>query len=251
MKSTVFLASAAALLALAGCNKKVSQDQGGTADTSTVKITQSTPPAGGNWTDVVNETSGGGYLMGDPNAKTKVLEIASLGCPYCKRFEDEGAPHLLDLVKAGKINWEFRPYLIHGPIDMAANLIAKCNGPKTFFPLAFAMYKDQESWMGKLEAAPQSQLEQMSNLPTNQIFKAYANLAGLQDFAAARGLPKAKSDQCLANQQMIDREVQITSNVNQDYPDFKGTPSFVLNGKLLPDAGEWAKLKPLLEETLK
>lgn len=250
MKSTVFLASAAALLALAGCNKKASPDQGATADTSTVKITQTSPPPGGSWTDVVNETSDG-YQMGNPNAKAKLIEIGSLGCPVCKKFDDEGVPHVMDLVKTGKLSWEFRPYLIHGPIDMAADLIARCNGTKTFFPLALAMYKDQESWMGKVEAAPQSQLEQMQNLPTNQIFKAFATLSGLQDWAAARGLPKAKSDQCLSDQKMIDREVQVTSNVNQSYPDFKGTPSFILDGKLLADTSSWSKLQPQLEAALK
>ena len=250
MKSRVSIACAAALIALAGCNKKSGSDQAATPDTSTVKITQSAPPPGGSWTDVVNETSDG-YLMGNPNAKVKLVEIGSLGCPVCKKFDDEGVPHVMDLVKTGNLSWEFRPYLIHGPIDMAADLIARCNGVKTFFPLALAMYKDQESWMGKVEAAPQSQLEQMSNLPPTQIFKAYATLSGLQDWAAARGIPKAKSDQCLSDQKMIDKEVQVTSNVNQSYPAFQGTPSFVLNGDLLTNTSNWAALKPKLDEALK
>ena len=46
-------------------------------------------------------------------------------------------------------------------------------------------------------------------------------------------LPQAKSNQCLADQKMIDREVQMTSDVNSQYPEFAGTPSFVLNGKML------------------
>ena len=25
-------------------------------------------------------------------------------------------------VKSGQVSWEFRPYIIHGPVDMAANL---------------------------------------------------------------------------------------------------------------------------------
>ena len=250
MKSTVLLACAAALIALSGCNKKANDAPSATADEGTVKITQANPPPGGTWADVVNETTAG-YMMGNPKAKVKLVEIGSLGCPVCKKFDDEGVPHVIDMVKTGNLSWEFRPYLIHGPIDMAADLIARCNGAKTFFPLALAMYKDQESWMGKVETAPQSQLEQYQNLPTNQIFKAYAKLAGLQDWAAARGLPQAKSDQCLSDQAMIDKEVQVTSNVNNQYPDFKGTPSFVLNGSLLPETSSWEKLKPQLEAALK
>jgi protein-disulfide isomerase len=183
----------------------------------------------------------------------KLIEIGSLSCPHCKLFEDEGVPTLIEkYVKPGNVSWEFRPYLIHGPIDMAADLIARCNGPKTFFPLAQALYKDQSVWVGKIEAAPQDKVQQIQNLPTNQIFVAMANLLGLQDWAAARGVPQAKSNECLSDQKMIDHEVQVTSNVNSQFPDFVGTPSFVINGKLQPkEVASWDKLKPLLDAALK
>ena len=89
-------------------------------------------------------------MMGNPNAKVKLIEIGSLSCPHCKAFEDEGVPTLVDkYVKTGKVSWEFRPYVIHGPIDMAANLIVRCNGLKTFFPLCKALYKDQAELDGQ------------------------------------------------------------------------------------------------------
>ena len=252
MKRILILAASAAVLALAACNKNSSQTQGAVVANETVTITQATPPPGGTWVDVVNATSAGGFMMGNPNAKVKLVEIASLGCPFCKRFEDEGAPHLLDYVKGGQMSWEFRPYLIHGPIDLAADLIVRCNGVKSFFPLVQAIYKDQSVWMGKIEAAPQAKVAQIQSLPTNQIFVAMASLAGLQDWAAARGMPHAKSNQCLSDQKMIDQEVQVTSDVNNQFPDFKGTPSFVINGKLLPqETSTWDKLQPQLQDAMK
>jgi protein-disulfide isomerase len=187
MKVRTFLVSATAVLALAGCNKK-NQTQGTAVANETVTITQANPPPGGTWADVVNATSSG-YMMGNPNAKVKLIEIGSLSCPHCKKFDDEGVPALIDkYVKPGKVSWEFRPYLIHGPIDMAANLVVSCNGVKSFFPLARALYKDQAIWMAKVEAAPQDKVEQLQNLPTNQMFVAMANLLGLQDWAPARGV---------------------------------------------------------------
>jgi hypothetical protein len=114
-----------------------------------------------------------------------------------------------------------------------------------------ALYKDQAQWMGKIEATPQDKLTQIQNLPTDQVFIGIASLAGLQDWAAARGVPQAKSKQCLSNQKMIDHEVQVTANVNNQYPEFKGTPSFVLNGQMLSETGSWDKLKPQLEAALK
>src|SRR4051794_24999335 len=135
MKVRTFLACTMAVLALAGCNKK-NEGGTGTAANETVKITQANPPPGGTWADVVNQTSAGGYMMGNPNAKVKLVEIGSLFCPYCKRFEDEGAPVLVEkYVKPGNVSWEFRPYVIHGVIDVAANITARCGGLKTFFPL--------------------------------------------------------------------------------------------------------------------
>ena len=252
MKAHHLIGCALAALALAACNKNANENQATPVANEKVTISQAAPPPGGSWADVVNATADG-VMMGNPNAKVKLLEIGSLSCPHCKAFDDEGVPPLIDkYVKSGKVSWEFRPYLIHGPIDMAADLVVKCNGVKTFFPLVQALYKDQSVWMAKVESAPQDKLAQMQNLPTNQMFVAWANLLGLQDWAAARGVPQAKSNQCLSDQKMIDREVQATSNVNNQYPEFEGTPSFVIDGKMLPkDTTTWEKLEPQLQDALK
>lgn len=247
MKIGIFTVAATAALALAGCG----QDKGSSAAAAndTVTITQAKPPPGGDWTDVVNATSAG-YLMGNPDAKVKLVEIASLSCPYCKKFEEEGVPKILEQVKGGQLSWEFRPYLIHGPVDMAANLLARCNGVKTFFPLTKAFYADQAKFAAKVEATPQDQLEKIQNLPPEQVFVAMANLLGMQEWAAARGVPTAKSNQCLTDRKMIDHEVQVTSDVTSQYPEFKGTPSFIINGKMLADTANWAKLEPQLKAAL-
>ena len=251
MKVRNLLACTMAVLALAACNKNKSET-GAPAANDTVKITQASPPPGGTWADVVNETSAGGFMMGNPNAKVKLLEIGSLSCPHCQKFEEEGVPVLTDkYLKSGNLSYEFRPYIIHGPIDMAADLIVRCNGIKTFFPLVQALYKDQPVWLAKVEATPQDKLNQLQNLPTNQVFVAMASLLGLQDWAAARGVPQAKTNQCLSDQKMIDREVQITADVNSQYPEFQGTPAFVINGTMLKDTASWDKLQPQLDAALK
>jgi protein-disulfide isomerase len=250
MKVRIFLASAMTVLALAGCNKK-NEGTGTAAVNQTVTITQANPPPGGTWADVVNATSAG-FMMGNPNARVKLVEIGSLFCPYCPKFEDEGSPVLVEkYVKTGNVSWEFRPYVIHGPIDVAANIIARCSGVKTFFPLTMALYKDQPTLEAKIQAVPQDKLAAMQNLPTTQVFVAFANVLGLQDWAAARGVPQAKSNQCLSDQKRIDQEVQFTSDVNTQYPEFSGTPAFVINGKMLKDTGDWAKLQPQLDAALK
>jgi protein-disulfide isomerase len=251
MTNRKFLMAAVAVLALGACNKGSHGSQA-TADNTKVTITQAKPPAGGTWADVVNQTSAG-YVMGNPDAKVKLVEIGSLSCPHCQKFEMEGSQQLIDkYVKSGNVSWEFRPYLIHGAIDVAADLLVRCNGGKTFFPLMKALYTDQPVWMAKLETAPKDKLDQIQNLPPNQSFVQMASLLGLQDWAAARGVPVAKSNQCLSDQKMIDNEVQVSADVNNQYPDFEGTPTFILNGTMQPkEVATWPLVEAKLQEALK
>src|SRR4051794_15501913 len=119
MKVRTLLACSMAMAALAACNKNNQESGSAPAETDKIIVTTANPPPGGTWADVANETTAGGFVMGNPNAEVKLLEIGSLFCPYCKRFEDEGAPQLVEkYVKPGKVSWEFRPYVIHGPIDV-------------------------------------------------------------------------------------------------------------------------------------
>ena len=184
MKPTTFLACAAAVVAIAGCNSK----QGNAAtNESSVKLEQVKPPAGGGWTQVVNPTEAGGFVMGNPNAKVKLIEFGSMTCPHCREFDELGGDALVNTyVKSGQVSWEFRPYVIHGPIDLAANIVARCAGTKAFFPLTKALYKDQATLLAKIEATPQDKIAQIQNLPTNQVFVAMANLLGQIGRASCR-----------------------------------------------------------------
>lgn len=247
MKAFLFLFSTIAAVAVAGCNTK----QSDSATSTPVKLEQVAPPKGGDWSMVANPAQSGGFVMGNPNAKVKLVEIGSLTCPHCRAFDEEGVPTLIDkYVKSGQVSWEFRNYVRDG-FDLTAALIARCNGAKTFFPLARALYKDQPEWVGKVQTVPQDKLQAMQNLPPEQQFGALAKVAGLQDWAAARGVPLAKSAQCLANQQSINQLVQMASDITSQYPEFQGTPSFIINGKMLKDTATWDKLKPQLEAAVK
>jgi protein-disulfide isomerase len=190
-------------------------------------------------------------MMGNPNAKVKLVEIGALTCPHCREFEEKGAPVLVDkYVKSGQVSWEFRPYLLHG-LDLPAVLIAGCNGAQSFFPLMKALYDDQEKWIAKVQGAPEAEAERVQNLPINQQFVALARMAGLQDWAAARGVAQAKSTQCLSNEKEINRLVQVSSDVTNQFPSFEGTPSFIINGTMLDKTATWEKLQPQLDAALK
>ena len=247
MKPRHILACAVAMIALAGCKK----EQTNVANSGPVNITPVAPPPGGDWTQTVSATPAGGFLMGNPNAKVKLVEYGSLTCPHCREFDEKGVPSLINTyVKSGQVSWEFRNY-VRDAFDLTASLIARCNGPKSFFPLSRALYKDQQQWVAKIQATPQDQVEGLQNLPPSQQFMAMAKVAGFQDWAAARGLPVAKSSQCLTDQAAINQLVQMTSDATTKYPDFPGTPTFVINDQMVKEVATWDGLEPKLKDALR
>lgn len=246
MKPSHFLACAMAVVAIAGCNSK----QGDAATNTPVKLEQIAPPKGGDWTQVVAQTPEGGFRMGNPNAPVKLIEFGSMTCPHCREFDETGVDRLVNTyVKSGQVSYEFRNY-VRDAFDLTASLIARCNGANSFFPLERALYDNQLDWVGKIQAAPQEQLEALQNLPPNRQFLEMAKIAGFQQWAAMRGVPEAKSTQCLTDENAVNQLVQMTSDATTQYPDFQGTPGFVLNGKLLKDTATWSTLEPHLRNAL-
>jgi protein-disulfide isomerase len=246
MKPSHFLACAMALVAIAGCNSK----QGDAATNAPLNIKPIAPPAGGDWTQMVSQTPEGGFLMGNPNAPVKLIEFGSMTCPHCREFDETGVDKLVNTyVKSGQVSYEFRNY-VRDAFDLTASLIARCNGATSFFPLERALYEGQLDWVGKIQAAPQQQLEALQNLPPNRQFLEMAKIAGFQQWAAMRGVPEAKSTQCLTDENAVNQLVQMTSDATTQYPDFQGTPAFVLNGTLLKDTATWGTLEPHLRSAL-
>ena len=246
MKPTIFLACALAVVAVAGCDAK----QGNAATNAPVNVKPVPPPKGGDWATVVSATPEGGFRMGNPDAKLKLIEYGSLTCPHCREFDEKGAePLIANYVKTGQLSWEFRNY-VRDAFDLTASLVARCNGANSFFPLTRAFYKDQSEWVAKIQATPPAQIEQLQNLPPNQQFVELAKVAGFQDWAAARGVPAAKTNQCLANENSVNQLVQMTSDATSQYPEFPGTPTFILNGKMLDKTATWELLEPQLRSAL-
>ena len=246
IKAATTMASALALV-LAGCHS----NQGNTGTSSEdVKYANTTPPKGGDWSQVINATPDGGVMMGNPNAKVHLIEIGSLTCPHCREFEETAVDQLVaKYVKTGKVSYEFRNY-IRDMFDLSAVLIAKCNRPEAFFPLSRAFYDDQPNWVGNVIKIPAAQQQAMQNLPENQIELEAAQAAGLLDWAAARGVPQAKSTQCLTDTKKIDEIVNQSGAISGQWPDFSGTPNFVINGTLDTKIAKWPDLDAALQKAL-
>lgn len=241
MKPAYVLLAAAAILGSAACDAK-----GDKTSTSAASgpIKPVAPPQGGDWTKVAAFTPEGGVLIGNPNADVKLVEYASMTCPHCAEFAEAGTPQLLDkYVKTGRVSWEFRNFLRDG-LDMSMTLISRCSGPDKFVTLSDALFKSQPQLFEKAQAATPEQ-QQAATDPTG-----FANLVGLQQWAAQRGIPSAKANACLTDQALMTQIMNTSNEVTNQYPDFKGTPSFILNGKLLDATATWDKLEPQLRDAI-
>jgi len=242
--SALFLASAA-LLATA-CNAEK-----GTANSSGPEVTAAPVPApnNGDWSTIVTRTAEGGFLMGNPNAKVKLVEFGSMTCPHCAEFEELGGKALVDnYVKKGLVSWEFRNF-VRDPFDMTATLLARCGGEANFFGMTRTLFHDQKNWIGKIQAADQAQLQALQTAPVAQQFSTIADLAGLKSFAAQRGVPRAKADQCLGNETEINQLVQMNSDAVSSF-NIPGTPTFLINGTIADKTATWETLEPKIKEAL-
>jgi protein-disulfide isomerase len=246
MKISYLMLASAALLATA-CNA----EKGATSTDKGPEVTAKPVPApnNGDWSTVVSKTAEGGFVMGNPNAKVKLVEFGSLTCPHCAEFEELGGKALVDnYVKKGLVSWEFRNF-VRDQFDMTATLLARCGGEASFFGLTRNMFADQRDWIGKIQAADPAKAQALETMPPAQRFSAIADLAGLKQYAAMRGVPSAKGEQCLANQSEVDRLVQMNTDATTTY-NIPGTPSFLINGTLLEQTATWEKLEPQIKEAL-
>ena len=243
--SILFLASAA-LLATA-CNA----EKGAASNSGSPEVTAKPVPApnNGDWSTVVSKTPEGGFVMGNPNAKVKLVEFGSLTCPHCAEFEHLGGKALVDnYVKKGLVSWEFRNF-VRDPFDMTATLLARCGGAASFFGLTRNLFADQKEWIGKVQAADQATMQSLQSMQPAQQFSTIADLAGLKAYASMRGVPRAKGEQCLADEAEVNKLVQMNSDAVSTY-NIPGTPTFLINGEVVDKTASWEALEPKIKEAL-
>lgn len=253
LKRPVRSLMAASLLVIIGaCNDDATSNAAGsntaaTTATSKTATSKAATPAGQRaWTSVVEATPEGGFRVGNPNAEVKLVEFASLTCPHCAEFHEQGMSTLLNTyVASGKVSYELRNFILNGP-DYAATLLARCQGPATFYKLADAFFEQQKKWLEPFANLTEADQQRLQALPADQQMVGLADAGGLDDFMRTRGMPRAKFQQCLTNQGDIAKLAAIRNEAISKY-NIPGTPAFVINGELVQDTATWAQLEPKLK----
>lgn len=88
--------------------------------------------------------------LGNPNAKVTMVEYASVGCPVCRKWQEEVYPAFkAKYVDTGKVHYVFREMLVgQGPevtVASAGFLLARCAGKDKYFAVNDAIFAAQDA----------------------------------------------------------------------------------------------------------
>lgn len=237
------LASMAAL-ALASCGGN-GQEKGELKGEAAAEVKA---PEGKQWTDVVTKTADGGFLVGNPNAPVKLIEFASLTCHVCAQFAADAGEELdAKYINTGKVSFEVRNF-IRDELDLAAARIARCGAPEAVYPLNKQFMAFQETMFANMKTVENDAAvnARISALKGGDRAFAVAEVAGIVDFFAQRGVSRDQSKACLADTKEMEKLAELTSDYGKNF-DIKGTPTFYLNGNKI-DVTAWQPVKGKLQE---
>lgn len=196
-------------------------------------------PAPRPWTAVARPAATGSYLIGNPNARVKLIEYVSYTCPHCAHLEEESGTALAAMVRSGSTSIEIRNQ-VHDGIDLAAVALARCAGPAAFPAVHRAFFRQQEQWLARAVEWSEGNRARVAAWPQLAQLAAVADGAGLTAIAREAGAPAAAIAACFTNDAAVKQALAVSEATKVD-----GTPAFRINGRLVENVG-WAQLQPQL-----
>ena len=205
--------------------------------------------AGGNtkadWNTTVAQENHG-HRIGNPDAEHVLTEYISYTCPHCATFAQRGDRALkIGYVHNGKLALEIR-HLVRDPIDLTAAMLTHCGDTRRFTLNHNAFMYSQAKWLPTAQTATQAQVARWTNSDRKAARRAIARDFGFYDIMSARGYDVTDVDKCLNDDAKAQALVE-TSAADARRLGLKGTPSFVLDGKLLDGVHSWEALQPVLD----
>jgi len=204
-------------------------------------------PTRSNWDTVVVETDFG-HRVGNPDAKVKLVEFFSYTCPHCAEFAQQGEGAIkLGYLAPGKVSVEYR-HLIRDPVDLTVGMLVNCGATAKFPRNHEAFILGQSRWIAPLARSTQAQ-QQRWRTPGPVGRRAIATDFGFYAIMERRGYRRTDVDRCLADEAMATRLAE-TSAREWDRPGVDSTPTFAINGVVMPGTHTWAALERQLKEFL-
>lgn len=176
-----------------------------------------------------------GNSMGDPNAPVKIIEYSDFQCPYCKQFSDTTEQGIIDnFVATGKVYFTFRSM---------GNFISRNIGlggteSRDAAEAAYCASDQGKFW------------EYKDILFANSLGEdeGYFARVRLEKMAEAIGLDLTQFNDCMDSEKYRDRVEQ--DGIDGQAAGITGTPSFLINGKLVVGAQPYSTFQAEIEAAL-
>ena len=146
--------------------------------------------------------------LGNPKAKVKLVEYASLSCTHCAVFNNEVFPAFKKkYIDTGKVHYTLREILTPpAQVAAAGYLTARCAGKDKYFTVVDAVFRGHDEMVKTGDAR-----------------------AVLVAAAQAGGLSEAQFEACLSDEAALQAlNARVSRNAKQG--EIAGTPTFVFNG---------------------
>ena len=156
--------------------------------------------------------------MGSPDAKVHVEEYFSLTCTHCAAFQSETFPQVKkNLIDTGKVLYEWHDF----PLDqvaLTAAVVARALPPDRYEPFVNVLLTTQDKWAFARDV---NSTEELAKL------------------AALAGMPRSTFDKAV-NDDAMKRAIIASQDEAQKNHDVNSTPTFLINGKPLVGAVDYA-----------
>lgn len=202
-----------------------------------------------NWLTTVAVTPEG-HRLGNPDAKVKLVAYESYTCPHCSQFEKDGAAAMrIAYIQPGKMSLEVRHYA-RDPVDLTAAVLTECVPANRFFDAHRTFYANYDKWIVTMVNANKAQRDRWNVADRAAGRRNIANDMGFYALMAPLGLSRVQADKCLSNPALADKIANQRKATDTKFPDFPGTPTFLVNGLMLTATASWNMLEPQIAARL-
>lgn len=149
-------------------------------------------------------------FIGADDAPVTIIEYASFTCSHCADFANNTFPKLKkDYIDTGKVRFTMREVITH-PAGLWGGLLARCDGASVYYDVAKGIFAGFDSWTKENGGGIKS---------------------SFQEIADASGIAPETAEACLNDEETAKALVARYQNLGTA-DGIKGTPSFIINGKL-------------------
>jgi protein-disulfide isomerase len=160
--------------------------------------------------------------LGSPTAAVTMIDYSSLTCSHCGDFHSSTLPSLKsNYIDPGRVRFIYRDYPLN-EAAIAGAMVARCSGD-AYFATLDALFKAQSSW-------------------------AYAAdyKAGIKNVVAGLGMTSSVVETCLASTELRNGVLAVKNGGAQTYG-VTGTPTFIINGQVVPGAYPYAYFASIID----